>query len=166
MDFKIERTVNILLIITCILVISHLLKVQLTNEAKPQPPLEVSSGDILPGFSKVVSNPNKMNLVIVLSENCQYCSTSIPFYKKIVNKGSSSGIKVVFGVNSNGNLNIVKDMLLDGGINTSVIVQIDRSEWKIPYVPTILLINQYGKVLQYWKGQLNEKNSENVLEYF
>ena len=138
----------------------------LTNEAKPQPPLEVTSGDILAGFSKVVSNPNKMNLVIVLSENCQYCSNSIPFFKKIVNKASSSGIKVVFGVDSNSNPNRVKNMLLDGGVNTSEIVQIDRSEWKIPYVPTILLINQYGKVLHYWKGQLNEKNSENVLEYF
>lgn len=109
----------------------------------------------LPGvqFSK-----GQNSLVVAVSTTCHFCKDSLPFYKQLAEK-------------SRGRLNLVavlpqpeaQKFLQDAGVQATQVVSVSLDSIGVNGTPTVLLVNEKGKVKHAWSGGLDEKGQEDLL---
>lgn len=101
--------------------------------------------------------------VLVVSQRCKFCLESVDFYRRLVGApGYQSGrFRIIFtGFETEDARAFVKAHLLPEG--TVVPTPAGLSQ-KVRGTPTLLLINESGRVMGNWKGKLNQTQEYQVL---
>jgi hypothetical protein len=99
-------------------------------------------------------------VVLVLSTQCHFCQESAPFHEHLVqmlNNSSDTGVIAVFPQDRQA----VEQYKATYKVNfPNTITDISLPQLQVRGTPTMLLVDQQGKVLKSWRGRLPE-NGEN-----
>ncbi|HEX8369579.1 MAG TPA: redoxin family protein [Pyrinomonadaceae bacterium] len=105
---------------------------------------------------------NKKTLVLYISTTCRYCNESSPFYKLLAEKYSSDkNIKLIAVLPQP--VDESKEHLKDLGINIGEVYNSQLKSIGVIATPTLLLVNDSGVVLEYWRGKLTSQRESEVL---
>ncbi|HEX3529279.1 MAG TPA: hypothetical protein VH988_19655 [Thermoanaerobaculia bacterium] len=162
---KLDTAANIAIILVCIIAAGILVR---NNFFPPKPagaPPEAAKGETLAELRGVVPAGSNTALVMALSPTCHFCNDSMPFYKQLVDKRneSKSTVKVIAAVPAAEAQATEQKNLADHGVQADAVVHVDFSKIKVPGTPTLLLVDNQGKVLDVWVGKLDPSREKEVL---
>lgn len=100
-------------------------------------------------------------LIIALNSKCGYCSASIPFYNRITESLRDSAVRTV-AVFPNQDKD-AQQYVGEKGFKIDSVVTGDFHALKIRSTPTLILVDNSGKILDFWIGRLNNDKEQEVL---
>jgi len=164
---KLDTIANIAIIVVCIIAAVVLVQNQILPRFQHPParPSEVMKGDMLPALRDVVPAGTQKALVMAISPTCHFCTDSMPFYKQLLDKRneSRSPVKVIAAVPDAKVEAAEQANLAEHGVRLDAVVHVDFNKIKVPGTPTLLLVDNRGKVLDVWVGKLDESREREVL---
>lgn len=121
--------------------------------AKPGAKLEMSVID----WSK-----SERNLLIVLSTKCHFCSESMSFYQRLIERNAQDkSLRIIAALPQE--VDEATKYLSEHKVMVDEVVKADPGEATVRGTPTILLVNKDGVVLQTWVGKLPLEKENEVL---
>ncbi|MBN4056101.1 hypothetical protein JYT20_00095 [Rhodothermus sp. AH-315-K08] len=89
----------------------------------------------------------------------------MPFYRKLSEtRASGSGVALAVVVPQPGMLSMEKVLVREAGLLVDTLVAIAPGELGIASVPGILLLDERGLVLNYWRGVLDAASEKELLD--
>lgn len=164
-----DTVANIAIILVCAIAAFVLVRNQFFPAAPPRPPgapPQVEKGEQFDQLKAVVPAGTKRALVVALSPTCHFCNESMPFYKQLIDQRNqkSSPVKVIAAVPAEQAKAEESKKFAEAGTQPDNMVHMDFSSIKVPGTPTILLVDNSGKVLDVWVGKQDEKGEKDILE--
>ncbi len=152
----IETASNLAIIVVAILLGAVLIRSYLLPGAKQTAALSQAAAPKSPkkGDAVVLSNvdwrKNDKTLLLVLSNTCHFCTQSGPFYQRLVKEhGNAQLIAVVPQAADQG-----QAYLKRLGVDIGDVRQVSFSSLGVSATPTLLLVDNGGKVTDAWVGAL------------
>ena len=106
----------------------------------------------------------KATVLLALSPKCRFCDESAPFYRRLgslkTSPGSGFQTVGVFGEP----VETGKEYLTKEGLSTDAVVSRPLADLGVQGTPTLLVVNNKGKIVQSWIGLLNETEQKEVLD--
>ncbi|SRR5579884_2016189 len=143
-----EKTVNVLLIAACTVVVGEY-GYRLIHKS-PQRHVIFSSGEHIQGTSALDLRSAPRTLIIAISSTCPYCLASMPFHKRVADAARERGTKVIAVCAEAPAVN--RAYLASHGIAVERVLSQMESGVLVPQVPTIILVKQDGTVIGSWTG--------------
>ena len=164
-----DTVANIAIIIVCAIAAFVLIRQNFFNpnqqQAGPRPP-EVEVGEQLDALRQVVPAGSDRAMIVALSPTCHFCTESMPFYKRLVEERNKKGsnTKVIAAVPREEAKAEEQKTMDSAGVQPDALVALDFQNIKVPGTPTILLVDNQGKVLDVWVGKQDSSGEEEILE--
>jgi thioredoxin-related protein len=160
-----DTAANIAIILVCIIAAGILIR---NNFFPPRPPgaaPEAAKGETLAELRGVVPAGSNKALVVAISPTCHFCNDSMPFYKRLMEQRneSNSPVKVIAAVPAAAAQAAEQQNLTEHGVKPDALVNLDFKKIKVPGTPTLILVDNQGKVLDVWVGKLDESHEREVL---
>ena len=126
----------------------------------------IAQGDQFDALQPLVPDEADQAFVLVLSPTCQYCAASMPAFKKLVEQRNqkNASVAIVAAIHVSTPLAAEQQVLDEHNVAVDDLVQLDSGALKIRGVPTTLLINKAGEVLEVWSGQMTEARAEELID--
>ena len=161
-----DTVANIAIILVCAIAAFVLIRNQFFPPRPPGAPPQVEKGERFDQLKGVVPAGTDRALVVALAPNCGYCNQSMPFYKQLIDERNkkSSPVKVIAVVRSEQEKAEEAQKFTSVGTQPDNMVHLDFSTIKVPGTPTVLYVDNTGKVLDVWVGMLDESKQKDVLE--
>lgn len=103
-----------------------------------------------------------LNVVIVLSTNCKYCTDSLPFYRRLL-KAVAAGSRVrSLAVFPQTETNPTK-YLSENGLNVVEVRRVSLRALGVTGTPTILFVDRRGIINETWTGKLSTARENRVI---
>jgi thioredoxin-related protein len=104
--------------------------------------------------------------VVALSPTCHFCNESMPFYKKLIDErnSKSSTVKVIAAVPSDQAIQEENQKFAAAGVKPDQVVKMDFAAIKVPGTPTVLYVDNNGKVLDVWVGKQDAGGEKKILK--
>ncbi len=113
-------------------------------------------------MSGVDFTQSERTLVIAMSANCHFCTESLPFYNDLARTqrevGDATRIVAVFPEEER----VVEQYAKQHGFEVSTIAGVNLSGMGISGTPTMILLDQKGKVLDFWTGKPSTDTQQQV----
>lgn len=157
---KIEIAANVAIIIVAIMIGAVLInKYYFVKDDLNSPKLPIGAVLTIP---EVDWSKSKKTLVLALKEGCRYCTESAAFYQRLIpaTMNGNTQLLVVFPDPTESG----KKYLDSLGVHTNNYRQISFNSIGVVATPTLLLVNQNGKVTEGWIGKLPEEKELEVVE--
>jgi thioredoxin-related protein len=172
---SLDTAANIAIIVVCalaavVLVRQHFFPPQAQGPAAME---EAVKGEKYAELKAVVPAGTSRALVVAVQPGCHYCNDSMPFYKRLIDERNQKGsaVKVIAAVPASEKPEDAKKFASDesqkfatAGTQPDSMVNIDFQAIKVPGTPTVLLVDNNGKVLDVWVGKLNSSREKEVLK--
>ena len=156
---KIELFTNIAIILVALILGAVLVKkFLLTDTTASQPKKDIAVGEKV-NFEQINWASNKNTLVLVLSKDCHYCTESLPFYQKInqeIAKNPSVKIAAVFPQD----VQTAQEYLKANNLDINQVYKGNPSAVGAGGTPTLILVDENGKVVETWFGKLMSSDEE------
>ena len=112
----------------------------------------------VPGISW---SDSEETVVLALSDKCKYCTDSAPFYKELAAETAKrKGVRVVAVFPQEESAG--KKYLTDLGVNVDDVKQATLDSIGVRGTPTLLIVDNTGKVKHSWVGLLNDERETQV----
>jgi hypothetical protein len=112
----------------------------------------------LPGVDWSRSN---QSLVLALNTGCHFCSESADFYRRLVSSADSKGARVLAVLPQP--ISESRAYLEKLGVTITEVVQSPLSAADVSGTPTVLLIDQNGRIRKAWVGKLGLEQEQQVI---
>ncbi len=162
-----EMGANAAIIIAAILFSTVLMKSSLLPSATPTPtdklPPPITQGMMQKG--NIISIPNLawprsgQTLLLALSTGCHFCTDSAPFYQRISKEHGATHLVAVFPEE----ISQGEKYLTKLGVKVDEVKQASFGELGISGTPTLVLVDNAGKVISVWEGALPPNRETEVL---
>jgi thioredoxin-related protein len=165
-----DTVANIAIIVVCVFALAVLIHTYVypifPARRPPGAPPQVEKGERFDQLKAVVPAGTERALVVALSPTCHFCNESMPFYKQLIDQRNqkSSPVKVIAAVPTEEAKAEEAQKFAGVGTQPDNLVQLDFSAVKVPGTPTVLHVDNNGKVLDVWVGKLDEDGQKDVLE--
>jgi thioredoxin-related protein len=170
-----DTVANIAIILVCAIAAVVLVRTHFFPKAQQQPgmPPQVEKGEQYDQLKAVVPAGSNRALVVAVQPGCHFCNDSIPFYKNLIDQRNqkNSGVKFIAAVPTNDKPEEAQKLVSEesqkftsGGAQPDGMVNIDFASIKVPGTPTLLLVDNTGKVLNVWVGKLDPSAEKEVLK--
>jgi hypothetical protein len=161
-----DTVANIAIILVCAaaaVVLSFNIRDRLRQ---PGAPPQVEKGEQFAALKGAVPEGATRALVVAVSPTCHFCNDSLPFYKQLVDERNQKGsaVKFVAAVPTDDAKAPESDKFVNAGVKPDNVVHLDFSAIKVPGTPTLLLVDNTGKVLNVWVGKLDASGEKEVLK--
>ena len=104
-------------------------------------------------------------LILVLDKDCAYCERSAGFYKQLLDVQAKDATSTqLTAALPNDNWEAKHYLRKQGLERLSYVSNIKLDQLKITALPTLILVDRMGAVLESWSGQLDGERQEEVLE--
>ncbi len=152
MKNKIEATANVAVIVLAVVIGSVFLK---DRFATPRlAPNEVKVGDQLPGLHAYNWKAHERTLVLALRNGCHFCEDSMPFYRKLAQLEQSNQIGVHLIAVFPDDAAVVRQVVETQQLTIDVVSGFELGQVKVQSTPTLMLVDEQGRVSKVWMGQL------------
>lgn len=121
-------------------------------------PKESRLADALPIEYKTHSR----TLILVLDKDCVYCERSVGFYKRLLDLQVTNTQFVA--VLQNDAWDAKQYLRREGLERLPHLANIPLGQLKISVLPTLILVDRLGRVLESWSGELDEERQGQVVE--
>lgn len=163
-----DTLANIAIILVCAIAAFVLIRNQFfpSQQRMPGAPPQVEKGESFDQLKAVVPAGTNRALVVAVSPTCHFCNDSMPFYKRLIDERNQKGsqVKVIAAVPAEEAKAEEAKKFADAGAQPDGMVHVDFSSIKVPGTPTLLLVDNNGKVLDVWVGKQDEKGEQDILE--
>lgn len=160
---RLEKTAAAAMVVSFLLLAGAITRSFLLSR-RPDPatvPL-VKIGDSvkLPGVSPGAA---RLTFVIVLSSQCTYCLHDLPLYRRLsAARSSSRGMLHLIAVLPENTTTAAK-FLGSSGVATDNVLSMAPLDVGAQMLPTLLLLDENGKLKRYWVGEMNQEREREVL---
>lgn len=156
---KLESLSNIAVIVAAVALCVVLVRNQWPAQ-QPGGPQSLEGGTIR--IASLASMPAKKNLVMVISQTCHFCEKEMPFYRSLgeLDLEGKASLVVVFPPNEPE----PAKFLAARSVRADHVVNSPLSGLQIRGTPTLLLVDEKGKVERAWVGALPEDKHREVIE--
>ena len=128
---------------------------------------ELSKGDRVEALKELVPDDSDKAFVLVLSPTCKFCKNSLPSFQQLIEARDRQGSRVAISgvVRSPDQIEPEADVLQTAGVRIDTLTSINLADMKIRGVPTTLLIDRDGTVLESWLGEINETRAQELIRH-
>ncbi len=161
MKNKIEVAANVTVIVLAVVIGSVFLK---DRFGTPGPgPNEVKVGDQLPGLHAYSWKAHDRTLVLALRNGCHFCEASMPFYRKLAQLEQSSQIGVHLIAVFPDDPAVVRQVVETQQLTIEVLPGLELGQVKVQATPTLMLVDEQGRVSKVWMGELPAAEEAEVI---
>ncbi len=171
-----DTIANIAIILVCAIA-AVVLSFSLRDRFFPRPSAaagpQVTKGEVYAQLKNVVPAGSNRALVVAVQPGCHFCNDSLPFYKQIIDQRNEkkSGVKFVAAVPTADKPEDAQKLSTEesakfatAGAQPDSMVNLDFAAIKVPGTPTLMLVDNTGKVLNVWVGKLDSGGEKEVFE--
>ncbi|MEM7353715.1 MAG: hypothetical protein AAF657_23150 [Acidobacteriota bacterium] len=159
---RLEITTYLVVLTVCAVILSERAMGYLQPSDQP-----LAKGDRIEALRDLVPENAERGFVMVLSPDCQFCTASLPSLGQLAQerdrRGSTVGIAGVVATAEH--LEAESALLAEAGVRVDQLVQVDPRALRVRGVPTTLLVDRGGKILESWVGQINATRAEAMMEF-
>lgn len=105
---------------------------------------------------------SKKNLVLVLSTSCHFCKESSAFYEQLVRDCRNVHTRTIAFFPQPQEQ--AQAYLKSEGVDVDEVVRVDFHQLQIGGTPTLILVDDHGKVQKVWLGKLNDMKEKEVVD--
>lgn len=123
------------------------------------------AGDEFKGLQEIDFKKSPNTILLATDIKCQYCTQSLPFYKKLIAKSKDNPairIIAVFGNKSEE----VENYLREHDVVVEFIPNVDLVKLKVDATPTIIWVDADRKIVGSYQGLFQEKQESAFLEVY
>lgn len=102
---------------------------------------------------------NKQTLVMVLSNQCHFCTESAPFYRKLTEIKNGTRLIAILPQDRDS----ARAYLERLGVSVDEMLQSDLSNMGVRGTPTLVLVKNDGVVRDTWLGKLSPQDEEKLI---
>jgi hypothetical protein len=164
---RIELAANIAIIVTAVLLCVVLVRNYILPPAVVDP---ISSRGQLPMADELTGkrssvegldwNANGKTMVLALSTTCHFCSESIPFYKRMIEKAGGNAVVAVFPQS----VDEASAYLKTNGLTIATIKSATLDSIGVDGTPTVMMVDRQGNIVKSWRGKLDKNGEKDVLD--
>lgn len=104
-------------------------------------------------------------LILALDKDCVYCEGSTGFYKRLLDsQATAAGNTQFVAILPNDDWETKQYLRKEGLERLPHLSNVKLGQLKITALPTLILVDRMGRVLQSWSGLLDEQRENQVLE--
>ena len=161
MKNKVEVAANVIVILLAVVIGSAFL---MDRFASPGPaPNEVKVGDQLPGLHAYDWKAHDRALVLALRSGCHFCEASMPFYRKLAKLEQSNQIGVHLIAVFPDDPAVVRQVVETQQLTIEVVAAFELGQVKVQGTPTLMLVDEQGRVSKVWMGELAATEEAEVI---
>lgn len=150
----------VIAILAICLVATTAWKYILKPDTAPQLSVPVNTRINLAGFD---FQGSAKTLVLVLKKDCRFCSMSVPFYRRLLAESSGKpNLRIVAALPHSPEVS--RRYLESLNLFVTDVKEVELAEIKVPATPTLLLLNNEGRVSASWVGMLSKDGEQEVLQ--
>jgi hypothetical protein len=157
-----DVTTNVVVVLFGVVAIGVLAK----NYFAPQsakPNVELTKGSVLPAIAGVDYKQTSRTLILALNVDCRYCTRSVPFYNSLAEARQENADQVnIVGAFINKDAALVKSYVEEKQLSVHAIAGVDLDKLGVHMTPTLILVDNTGKVLDSWRGELQPDGEREV----
>lgn len=102
------------------------------------------------------------SLLMVLSTACHFCTESMPFYQKLIERNAQAGsLRLIAALPQE--VSDATKYLTGQNVTVDEVVKAEPGEALVRGTPTLILVNKDGVVLDTWVGKLTAEKENEVL---
>jgi thioredoxin-related protein len=164
---SLDTAANIAIIVVCAIAATVLIRNQFfSHHSEPGQPPMVEKGDRFDQLKAVVPAGTSRALVVAVAPGCHFCNESMPFYKQLLDERNqrSSPVRFIAAVPTDEAKAEEAQKFATAGAQPDDLVHLDFAAVKVPGTPTLMLVDNDGKVLDVWVGKLDEGGQKEVLK--
>ena len=117
-------------------------------------------GDTFGGVPDVRFDQHPRTVVLFLQSTCKFCTDSAPFYRRLLAQPNRPPVIVVGYEDAE----VLQRYLADLGVFPDRSVQAVPGAVRLLGTPALVVVTNEGKVERLWRGQLDAKSEDLVLE--
>lgn len=157
---SLEKVANVVVILVAVLVAGLLIRNNFFNARSVADENPVGRTIKL---DEVNTNAAKYTVMIALSTTCRFCNESVPFYQRLAALRRAPGAKFQTVGIFREPPETAREYLNGKGLELDTVVSRSLSDVGVRGTPTLLVVDQTGKVVQAWAGALNEDKQKEVV---
>lgn len=166
-----DTVANIAIILVCAIAATVLVRREFFLRPPEAPHAE--KGEQYAQLKAVVPAGSSRALVVAVQPGCHFCNDSMAFYKQILDQRNqkASQVKFVAAVPANDKPADAQKLVSDEaekfasvGAKPDSMVNLDFNAVKVPGTPTLMLVDNNGKILNVWVGKLDPGGEKEVLK--
>jgi len=112
-------------------------------------------------LTSITPTPAKLNVVLGISTECPFCEKNVGFYKKL--SGLEKPGRMAFYTIFPQAKNEAESYLEKKGIHPTGVISSSLAKYQIKGTPTLVLVNDKGKVVHSWVGTLDSSKQAEVV---
>lgn len=157
-----DVTTNVAVVLFAVVAIGVLVKNYLApQDAKPS--VTVKTGSTLPEIAGVDYKQFPRTLILALNVDCRYCTRSVPFYNSLAGaRHENAGQVNLVAAFINKDAALVKSYTDEKQLSVQAIAGVDLDKLGVHTTPTLILVDNAGKVLDSWRGELQPDGEREV----
>ncbi len=161
MKEKLEVVTNVVMITVACVIGYYFWQARRT----PQNPLpdSVKIGDQLPGLPAYNWKAHDRTLVLALRSGCHFCEASMPFYRKLGELEKSNQTDAHLVAVFPDDAAAVRQVVETQQLAVEALPGIELSQVKVDGTPTLILVDQQGRVSKVWMGELPAAGEADVI---
>ncbi len=161
MKSKVEVAANVAVILLAVVIGSVFLK---DRFATPGPgPNEVKVGDQLAGLHEYSWKAHERTLVLALKNGCHFCEDSMPFYRRLAKLEQSNQIGAHLIAVFPDDPAVVRQVVETQQLAIEVVPGFELGRVKVQATPTLMLVDEQGRVSKVWMGELPAAEEAEVI---
>jgi thiol-disulfide isomerase/thioredoxin len=157
-----EIATNIAVLVVAGIVIFAFVRGFLANQQQPMAPAGLQKGHTLPAIPTLDYSKSSKSLIIAMSPTCGYCTDSMPFYNQLAEqvRGSNKSIQIraIFPTSEQ----VARQYVQQNKMELDTVTGINFRTLNIEGTPTLILVDNSGKVLNVWIGKLPKETEDKV----
>ncbi|HEU4981323.1 MAG TPA: hypothetical protein VFT88_01470 [Acidobacteriaceae bacterium] len=155
-----ERITNVAIIVAVVVFLAVVARNQLFPRKVVRPTLKtvpIGSTITLPGIH---FSAQRNSLILGISTTCHFCQDSLPFYKRLVSElhGQMDIIAVLPQSQAE-----AEAFVKAGGLTGTQVISANLGKIGIYATPTLLLVDNKGKVKSAWVGELDSLRQQQII---
>lgn len=158
-----DVTTNVVVVVFAVVAISVLVKNYFAPPGKIS--VDFKKGSVFPQISGVDYKQTPRTLILALNVDCRYCSRSVPFYNSLAEAHQkNAGQFNLIAAFINKDAGLVKSYAEEKQLAVRAIPGVDLDQLGVHMTPTLILVDNAGKVLDSWRGALQPDGEREVFD--
>ncbi len=161
MKSKVEVAANVIVILLAVVIGSVFLMDRFANSGPG--PNEVKAGDQFPGLRAYDWKAHDRTLVLALRNGCHFCEASMPFYRRLAKLEQSNQIGAHLIAVFPDDPAVVRQVVETQQLTIDVVSGFELGQVKVQATPTLILVDEQGRVSKVWMGELPAAGEAEVI---
>ncbi len=161
MKNRVEVAANVVVIVLAVVIGAVFLKDRFATPGLG--PNEVKASDQLPGLLAYNWKAHDRTLVLALRSGCHFCEASMPFYRKLAQLEQSNQIGVHLIAVFPDAPAVVRQVVEAQQLTIEVVPGFELGQVKVQATPTLILVDEQGRVSKVWMGLLPAAEEAEVI---